>query len=492
MNNDAVEYDIKQSIPKYNVKILDKPFKEVYEGNEIISSKTAEITLFRNNEHVVLEYAYKDKTELYKSLKTENQLNLSRCYVDGFNIREYKENNKLDVYQDITIDKLAAKGSFFSNGFNLTATEVLGETINFNESFFADGIVDFGLATFNVDDVEFIGCTFINVDLRHSDTYFTGEVFYTFSQFDNCVVNYGSTKFSTSDFVFNVDMINTDVRFELVQFENSNITVCVNQQVSGNFIFSGASFLNGRYDFSNSSSCGDFGFTGCYIDGSLRIRGVRCNNLLIKDTTINGLLDLNSLESIKTSFKSINLINTIVSDKIYLDWIDQDVKKAIYNQKGTSYKEKANQFVMLKECYSSLGLYSYEDEAYVEFKRCERKSKFRNRLSNSHKQNKIIWILTLPFFLLFYFIFNVLLSDLIGKYATSPMRVFITMIFSLFLFSIAYYFLQNFDQKSFAFSKIQAAVYFSGTTFLTIGYGDISPSNNIVASIWRTNSTNII
>jgi len=111
---------------------------------------------------------------------------------------------------------------------------------------------------------------------------------------------------------------------------------------------------------------------------------------------------------------------------------------------------------MLKENYHNLGEYDSEDEVFVEYMRCRRKS--MNRMNGFF--NKVV--------------------DVIGCYATKPLRVALTMLLVWLAFGVVFslfavlgglisdgctnvYWLNGF--------------YFSAVTFLTIGYGDIAPLN---------------
>ena len=51
-----------------------------------------------------------------------------------------------------------------------------------------------------------------------------------------------------------------------------------------------------------------------------------------------------------------------------------NVKQSIINQEGTTLRQKAEQFRILKENFSRTGKYEDEDKAYIMFKRYEAKS----------------------------------------------------------------------------------------------------------------------
>ena len=98
-------------------------------------------------------------------------------------------------------------------------------------------------------------------------------------------------------------------------------------------------------------------------------------------------------------------------------------------KRGAVYRVKAEQFRILKENFQNLGHYSDEDKAYVEFKRNESKAE----LSDSIHKNRWKGLYQYPLYW-----FKLLLFDRAGLYATSPVRVLITMLISFVLFSIVY------------------------------------------------------
>ncbi len=110
--------------------------------------------------------------------------------------------------------------------------------------------------------------------------------------------------------------------------------------------------------------------------------------------------------------------------------------------------------------------------AYVEFKRNESKAE----LSDSIHKSKWNGLYQYPLYW-----FKLLLFDRAGLYATSPVRVLITMLISFALFSIVYLLLIAFTSAD-IISTVDdqlgigaRAFYHSAITFLTIGYGDHYP-----------------
>ncbi len=160
-------------------------------------------------------------------------------------------------------------------------------------------------------------------------------------------------------------------------------------------------------------------------------------------------------------------------------------KKDLYSIKET--------FHVLKQAYNKLGRYEEEDLAYVEFKRAEAKYKISEVESSSTK----IWkLLIYPFKKLF--------LDLMGGYGTNPFSIVGAMVLAISLFATLYTLFPNLiidsDINKIAtdpilksvwhlvsgklpfidctlVKRLASSLYYSGITFLTIGYGDVKPAS---------------
>ena len=115
----------------------------------------------------------------------------------------------------------------------------------------------------------------------------------------------------------------------------------------------------------------------------------------------------------------------------------------------------------------------YEDVAYVYFKRYELKDQWEV----AKKNGTISTLLFIPTFL-----FQRIVFDWIGLYATNPFRVLFSIVIVNFLFSLIYTFFYStsnyltcMDPSVSLFDKFSGNLYFSAITFFTVGYGDCSP-----------------
>lgn len=83
-----------------------------------------------------------------------------------------------------------------------------------------------------------------------------------------------------------------------------------------------------------------------------------------------------------------------------------------------------------------------------------------------------------------------ILFDLIGKYGTSYSTVFSAMIFAILSYSGLYYLfgldvtvIDFISDSSSYLEKMFGYIYYSGITFFTVGYGEITPNSTLTAAI---------
>ena len=135
----------------------------------------------------------------------------------------------------------------------------------------------------------------------------------------------------------------------------------------------------------------------------------------------------------------------------------------------------AGQFRILKENFRNNGQYEDEDDAYVEFKRCESKAKYEDSKQEKSFLKKMLGFLT--------YYFQRYVFDFVGHYGTNPIRVVVNMAICFSAFSIFFWFSTEYMP---GFGTIATTLpaeynhihnfwncfYYSAITFFTIGYGD--------------------
>ncbi|MCK5823197.1 MAG: hypothetical protein KAG95_04280 [Bacteroidales bacterium] len=309
--------------------------------------------------------------------------------------------------------------------------------ISFERTDFGDDKIDFRTVEFNEGKANFNRANFGE-----------GELSFEASSSTQGKITFKRTNFGKGSINFElVECENTDVIFEKAIFGHNDV-----------------SFFNSKFNFLSLKSC--------HLDNYMDLRVKKCNKLNLSDTIARDIIDLKPYD-FNVNINTLNLTGMRLLGCIYIDWFDNNVKKIIYRQTNTNFKEKADQFRTLKESFNKTGHYNDEDRSYVEFKRCEAKSKLleTDDKSKVHKIKRYIkyWIQWLTF-------------DQAGYYATDPLRVLMAMVGVYIIFSLLFiviFFIGDANILSAtsapALTLVERSFYHSAITFLTIGYGDYYP-----------------
>lgn len=316
----------------------------------------------------------------------------------------------------------------------------------------------------------------------HVQTYIDIKGISAICSFFDSETNFSYTNFGEGklDFRF-ANFGNGNIDFRFANFGDDNVYFNYSKFGAGEVDFSFTNLGYGNIEFSEvSAENSHIIFKNCVFQGYSDMRFKKCNKLEILNCKIEKNLDMNWSEEIPVSINTLNILNTDVLSHIKLDWKKNKVKKMIKLQKKqTSYYEKAKQLRILKENFRNLGQYDDEDNAYVEFKRYEIMSKLKGE-NIEDKFKRYISI----FWNGLWFLPKKLLLDWIGGFGTKPFNVFTTMLITITYFASLYLY-SPIMEISFKDSEISnefiKAIYYSAITFLTIGYGDIKPMNEITA-----------
>ncbi|WP_459195663.1 potassium channel family protein [Wukongibacter baidiensis] len=379
------------------------------------------------------------------------------------------------------------KGANFGKG-NISFTEATLEegrvsfenvtfgdgNVKFREINFGKSCVDFRDATFGDGDVDFKGATFGKGRVGYRD------LFLRYVSFQNTIFGKGDVNFSAAYFG------EAEVIFKNTIFGEGNVDFSYATFEEGYVDFSAATFGEGNMDFSGvKAEKTDITFQNSVFMCYINLRLESCKLLEIMDCKVEKVIDMSWSKEFPVDIKALNLKGTINLGQIRINWERNKVKKIINSKlNNTNYEEKAEQFRLLKEDFSNIGQHDDEDAAYVEFKRCERRSRFwGEHLNIKNSFFRIVYTILTKILNPLYW-FEILVFDWIGGYSTKPRNVFISMLLTIISFAIAYLYVPLM-QINFTNSKISndivKAVYYSGITFLTIGYGDISPHNELTA-----------
>ncbi len=382
------------------------------------------------------------------------------------------------------------------------------DSIDFKNCRFGEGVKDFQYASFGRGNVSFVNTeftggnvNFINTDFGHGDTSFKvarfgkGKVDFHFASFKEGNVSFERTEFGDGRVDFRTVEFGTGrVNFNRAVFGEGEATFDESEKDGGKFSFKRVIFRSGDFSFEEAmfehvevsfertsfgigkvsfykSWFGTLSLNFCHLDGFVDLRLHQSNSVDLSDTIVRDIIDLNPYDY-SARIRTLYIAGMRLIGRIYIDWNQNNLRKMISSQMESSHRVKAEQFRILKENFKNIGLYNDEDRAYVEFKRAESKAL---RIESIEK-NRLNGLYQHPLYL-----FKLGLFDKAGLYATSPVRVLITMLTFFVLFSILYLLLMIYTSADIISSvndhltMISRAFYHSAITFLTIGYGDHYP-----------------
>ena len=339
---------------------------------------------------------------------------------------------------------------FNSGRFNFKVTRITGGKVDFHYSVFGDGEIMFERTEFGNSRVDFRTVDFGSGRINFNRSLFgNGEV-----NFEGASSKAGKIQFKKAEMGFGpknfnlMEMRDTDISFERTGFGGGDVS------------FSESAFHN-------------ISLKSCHLDHYVDLRLARAELLDISDTIVRDIIDLEPYD-FPVEIKTLDMSGMRLLGKLYIDWQHNNCKNSVLNQEGTTLRQKADQFRILKENFSGTGKYEDEDKAYIMFKRYEAKSWLTEQQEKgglakifSHIPNGFQW----------------LVFDKIGLYATSPGRVLLSVIGFWFVFGFLYFFIDisglgktvsavgNPDNLS----VLLQSFYHSAITFFTIGYGDVYP-----------------
>jgi hypothetical protein len=521
----------------YKIHILPDPI-ELSNGN--IYSRTAVVEKWKGNYLLnKKKLACPDNKQIYGKIKKKETINLDHCYLKDFSLKEFRKMNKMNENDPVEVADFSASGAFFESDFGTDFSYVhfTGKQTNFAYSIFNQGEVDFRHARchgslnfnrseFHLEHINFKFAEFEEGDIRFSNCIFDcDDVFFINTNFGKGLVSFRQTDFRESNCSFQYARIDRgDVSFDKANFNGEVVDFRKVEFGTGKAEFRRARFGNGEINFSESEfkegkinfRHAEFGngiqlfeevnfgdnevqFDGCIFNGGfLSFKNCSFKTLSLPDTRLGGHVDLRIREG-----EVIDLSYAIVKDiidlqsgdipvrlhtliihglkmmgKLFISWEDNHTYTLLTSQKDTSLRSKAEQFNLLKESFHSNGRYESEDKAYVAFKRFDMKAKLER-----DKQKGFISSLKGNFV----YGFQWLVFDKAGLFATAPLRVFLSMIIVICLFSISYIILPHFIHAEIISSVgdpdqlniVERSFYHSAITFFTIGYGDFYPSGHI-------------
>jgi len=493
---------------------ISKPFKEngVEKVKIIATGGSRGLFLIESTSHGkrVKERIYEviNKKELYEDIKKINEgsedapqkIDISNKYIKGFSLRDYKEKNKINWIERVSLKNFCAEATFFDGGADFSIAKFSGGDISFMHAIFNAGNVNFQASIFESGNIFFEDTNFGDGSLSFQNTTF-GDGFISF---ESAFFGNGDVDFNLANFGAGV------ISFKLAFFGNGKISFYRTVFGQGNVYFDHAIFGEGYFSFVDIKFDGGkvsffkTNFGGKYVffhhlkifkDWDLRVKEAQIIDFL--ESTIYGYINLGfylSKEGIEYTPKVqvLRLANSKLYGRIHVDYDAFNLGQAI-NRQGGSHRNRRDQFRLLKENFRSLGQYDDEDKTYVQFMKHKIrhnagfddfipktikglkevikkiyynpfmdttfKRKLKYFLKNFTKfKDEILGFASFPF--------KWLVFEKMGLYGTSPARVALSMAVVLAIFTLIYIPLTGTDATT------PSPLFHSVITFLTIGYGD--------------------
>jgi len=405
-----------------------------------------------------------------------------------------------------------SKASFGNSDVVFEKAEFGKGNVSFRSAQFGEGLKDFTRSEFDEGEV-----TFENTIFGRGDVYFVGtdfhkgKVSFKLAEFGDGKIDFHYSKFGEGDIIFERTKFGTGgVDFRAAEFNEGKIsfnraefgdgdvifeaselkkgTITFRRSVFGNGIFNfetaqyenaeliidDVNFGQGKVSFKRSKFT-LLSLKSCILNNYFDLRVEKCGKLDLSDTIVKDLIDVRPTDEYKVTIDALDLSGIRLLGRLLLEWKGNNVKELIYNQ-DTSFRNKSEQFRVLKENYNINGRYSDEDEAYVEFKRTEARADLFEEIDKKPKVKLWAYIKYWAQWIIF---------DKVGLYATDPIRVLFSVFviyigFSLFYFAFSiigpdFGIIGQTDDAR-ALSPFGRCFYFSAITFFTIGYGDATPA----------------
>lgn len=397
--------------------------------------------------------------------------------------------------------------NFIKGDINFKNTKWGTGTKDFQYAYWGNGDVLFANSSFDDGNISFVNCTFGDGELTFKICEFgNGNLDFRFAVFGNShlcferanfkdgLIDFSKTDFGSAKINFNKALFGkAELNFDETELNNGKLLFKQLYFEEGSLHFDEAHLANSSVNFARSifkqvnisfykTNLQELSFEACQLNNYCDLRLSQCKLLNLSGAFIRDIVDI-SLEENPLAITALNIFGTRLMGRMFLSWDSNQVYQMIQNNDGGHY-EKSWQYNLLKQNFNTIGHYDDEDDAYVAFKRQEHLLK-KAQIKDKHWIQKALHLFLLGF--------QKLVFDKMGLYATSPIRVFYSIIVSWFVFGVLYslfHFLGigktwssvgNPDQ----ISIIAQSFYHSAITFFTIGYGDVFPQglSRILSSV---------
>ena len=388
--------------------------------------------------------------------------------------------------------------NFGHDGLNFKNADIGQGFKDFQYAYFGNGNVLFANTFFNDGDISFINANFGDGELSfkvavigngkidfHFATFGEGDITFERAEFGAGKVDFRTVEFGKGKINFNKAIFNDgDISFDESEMKEGKLSFKNTVLGDGDFSFKDAQFPNTDVSFERAmfgkgvvsfykSKFHTLSLKSCQLNNYFDLRVEQASMLDLSDTVVRDIIDLTP-HDFDVKIKILSMTGMRLLGKVYIDWRANKVKKIIYAQEKSDFWMKAEQFRLLKQNFNSTGRYDDEDLAYIEFKRNESKA----ILADGIREKKISALWQYPAYW-----FKLWVFDKMGLYATSPMRVLVSVVVTYVAFVFLQFGLTLFMDTSInctppdvsLWVRFWEMAYYSAITYLTIGYGDCSP-----------------
>lgn len=469
-----------------------------------IDNEKAIVTYCDDSKCLNVIYKYKSCDEIIRTILEDGTIDLSFHFIEKLFLEDFDnvQINNMKAYSSVWIGKVNFDGVSFSGKINFSFSKFYSE-VSFRFVDFGNYAVNFRNCTFKCDKLDYSHSKFKNMWLFFNNSFFEcNNITFNYVDFGNGIQEFNSVEFN-----------NSTVAFEFATFDSSGISF-INSKFIGVLTFNKCGFLGGNLkihssDFQQSkikfNECSmeqtKINFDASYFDKiifnkivfekdfSLRANSVEtlvlrnCNiksDLLMDKRYVDNSENQYEKDSEYINYKYLSFEDTKITGNVYIDWKRNNIYNAIENfsnKKSKSYEcynptlDKMSQYRTLKTNFNRIGYYEDEDNALVKFM----DNYFALSKSKGTKYASLIF-------------------NKIGGYGTNPTSIISASALLIIIFAIIYMTLGIeygdkinlipieetngiFKYMFLYLNKLIISIYFSGITFLTIGYGDIYPTN---------------
>lgn len=524
----------------YKIEFLDQPID--FEGSSY--KKSVKVVEFYAQKKIKERFlGYLDNDHIFEMLEAGKKLVFDNCYIKDFSISDFKKSKGIETKEMFEIAGISATNAFFDcDAYTDFSYVKFTKDLDFDHAVFSHGSLNFTHSLFDTAKVDFSNCSFhshqslfqyaeFNCEiLKFENSSFNGELVSFINASLKCeTVNFKRVNFNNSKVKFHFAEFGDGTKtFEKMKFNgpvldfrrvifgkgkidfrrslfgSGHVTFEESEIKAGKMTFRLSKFESGdisfrRMDFGpdeanfdhidfgsrtvsfESATAGVISISNSDVHSTLDLRIKKADTINLSESYLHSITDLNFLKI--DALNKLNIEGARNLGKIIIDWRKNNVRDLILNQK-TSNASIAEQFNIIKDNFTKNGQYADEDWAYVYFKRYELAAEKESSLAKSRIPKFLIKI---------GFALRSLVFDKMGLFATSPNRVFLSMLVAICLFASIYVSFELLDLGHIINSVdahdkldiVDKSLYHSSITFFTIGYGDYYPTswNRLVSAI---------